>query len=105
MEDGELTERTQRNLSLGPCNVSVAWPVFPWLRFVYAEGDPSRVRIEFASYRFAVSGHRLAAMLAMLSDQRMVRLLHSTGKEGKFDICGASQPKHADPSVNVEPLS
>jgi hypothetical protein len=101
---------TQQNLGIGigPCNVAVAWPAFPWLRFVYAEGDLSRVRIEFASYWVTVSGHGLAALLAVLANQQVVPLIRSTGKEGKFGVRGASQTKYADPSIDaitVEPLS
>ena len=93
---------TQRNLGLGPCNVAVAWPVFPRFRFVYAEGALSPVRIEFASYRVTVSGHCLAALLlAILANQRVVRLLHFTGHKGNSGMRGASQPQYAAPSIDA----
>jgi hypothetical protein len=82
--------------------------IFPWLRLVYAEGDPTQVKIAFGSHLVTVRGHGLDALLADVATQRVVRLIQPTGHEGQFGIRGASQTKYAGRSIDditVEELS
>lgn len=64
--------------------------VLPWFRFVYAEGDDSRIQIAFSSHLVTITGHGLAALLAGLSAHRVVRLIQPTENEAKFNIRGNS---------------
>jgi len=60
-----------------------AW-VFPWHRFVWAEGDNSEVQIAFATHLIKISGHGLAALLAALATQRVVLISQPTESEATF---------------------
>ena len=62
--------------------------VLPYFRFVYAEGDNSQVKIAFASHLVTVSGNGLAALLAALASQQVVRLIQPTENEAKFGVRG-----------------
>lgn len=82
--------------------------VLPWFRFLYAEGDNAIVRIAFGSHLVIVSGHGLAALLAALATQRVVRLIQPTESEAKFGVRGESQTKQTGPSIaniTVEPFN
>jgi len=62
--------------------------VLPYLRFAYAAGDNSQVKIAFASHLVTVTGHGLAALLAPLATHRVVRVIQPTENEAKFGVRG-----------------
>ena len=70
--------------------------IFPWFRFVYAEGDNKEVKIAFATHMVTVNGHGLAALLAAISTQRVFRLIQPTEKEAKFGVRGDDQDRCSD---------
>ena len=62
--------------------------VFPWFRFVCAEGDNGQIKITFASHLVTVTGNGLAALLAAVSSQRVVRIIQPSENEAKFGVRG-----------------
>ncbi len=73
--------------------------VFPWMRFVFAEGDNDQVRIAFATHTVTVSGHGLAALLAALAAQQVVRLIQPTENEAKFGVRGPNAGRYTGPGI------
>jgi hypothetical protein len=67
--------------------------VLPYFRFVYAEGDNTRVKIAFASHLITITGHGLAALLAALSSQRVVRVVQPSENDAKFGVRGTGSAK------------
>ena len=73
--------------------------ILPWFRFVYAEGDNSDVTLVFVSHTVTVRGHGLAALLAAISTQRVVRLVQPTENEAKFGFRGSAADKYDGPGI------
>lgn len=73
--------------------------VLPWFRFVSAEGDNSQVKIAFASHQVTVTGHNLAALVAALAGQRVIRLVQPSENEAKFGVRGPGAGKYNGPSI------
>jgi hypothetical protein len=73
--------------------------VLPWFRFVHAEGDNTQVKITFASHLVTVNGHGLAALLAALAAQRVIRLIQPSENEAKFGVRGEGSPRYSGPSI------
>jgi hypothetical protein len=73
--------------------------VFPWFRFVYCEGDNARVQIVFASHAIQVTGHGLAALLAALASQRVIRIIEPSGNEAQFGVRGPGAGKYRGPAI------
>jgi hypothetical protein len=73
--------------------------IFPWFRFAYAEGDNSLVKIAFATHMVTVSGHGLAALLADLAGQRVLRIIQPTENEAKFGVRGAGSMRQSGPGI------
>ena len=71
--------------------------VFPWFRFIHAEGDNSEVSILFSTHSVTVTGHGLAALVVAVSTQRLIRLIQPTENEAKFGVRGAT--RHEGPSI------
>jgi hypothetical protein len=74
--------------------------VLPWFRFVYADGDNSRVEMCFASHLVAVTGGGLAALLLAVANQRVVRLSEPTGNEARFGVRGLGANSHNGPAIH-----
>ena len=74
--------------------------VLPWLRFLYAEGDNNMVKLAFASHMVTVSGDGLAALLAAVVAQRVLRLIQPTDKEARFAVRGVAAIKYTGPSIH-----
>lgn len=68
--------------------------VFPYFRFLCAEGDNAQLRILFASHRIVATGHGLAQLLAALARQRVSRLVQPSENDARFGVRGshANQP-------------
>ncbi len=75
--------------------------VLPWFRFVSAEGDNSQVRITFATHRVIVDGHGLAALLAALAAQRVIRLVQPSENEAKFGVRGEGAERYVGPGITM----
>ncbi len=73
--------------------------VFPWMRFVYAEGDDGLVKLAFATHMVTVTGHGLAALLAALAAQQVARIMQPTENEAKFGVRGPHAGSYTGPSV------
>jgi hypothetical protein len=73
--------------------------VLPYFRFIYAEGDNSLVRIAFTSHTVTVTGHGLAALLAALAMNMVVRITQPTENEARFGVRGPASGKYAGPSI------
>jgi hypothetical protein len=81
--------------------------ILPWFRFVHAEGDNAQVQILFASHVVTVSGNGLAALLAALATQRVIRIVQPSENEAKFGVRGPSAGNYTGPSITditVEPI-
>lgn len=73
--------------------------VLPYFRFLYAEGDNAQVEIAFVSHLVSVSGNGLAALLAALASNVVVRLIQPTESEASFGVRGAGSVKYTGPSI------
>ena len=68
--------------------------VFPWSRFIYAEGGPDQVIISFATHEVLVTGYGLTHLLADLAAQRALTL-QEPHRADKFRAAGEPEPKAA----------
>ena len=73
--------------------------VLPWFRFVHAEGDNTQVEILFPSHVVTVTGNGLAALLAALATQRVIRIVQPTENEAKFGVRGPGTGRYTGPSI------
>ncbi len=98
-EDWQL----ETNADLKPVNLVVQLRrrahVLPWMRFVYAEGDNDQVKIAFASHLVTVTGHGLAALLAAVAAQHIVRLIQPTENQAKFGVRGIDATPASGPGI------
>jgi len=97
-EDWQLTDEGAKPSSL-IVQLRRSAHVLPWFRFVYAEGDNSRVQIAFASHMVTITGHGLAVLLAALAGQRVLRVIQPTKNEAKFGVRGPASAKFTGPSI------
>jgi hypothetical protein len=73
--------------------------ILPWFRFVHAEGDNDQVKITFASHLVTVTGHGLAALVAALAAQQIVRLIQPTENQAKFGVRGTNAGRYTGPGI------
>jgi len=73
--------------------------VLPYFRFVYADGDNVQVKIAFSSHLVTVSGSGLAALLAALASNLVVRIMQPTENEARFGVRGHGSAVHSGPSI------
>jgi hypothetical protein len=81
--------------------------VLPWFRFIHAEGDNGQVQLTFASHLVTITGNGLAALLAALATQRVIRLVQPSENEAKFGVRGNGAARYSGPSITditVEPF-
>jgi hypothetical protein len=97
-EDWQLAETGSKPASL-VVQLRRRAHVLPWFRFVYAEGDNAQVQVAFASHMVTITGNGLAALLAALASQRVVRLIQPTENEAKFGVRGPSSTKYHGPGI------
>ena len=82
--------------------------VFPWFRFVYAEGESAKIVIVFATHQLTVTGRGLGALLTAIASQRVVRLLEPSQSEATLGVRMPGAVKHEGPaieSISVKNLS
>jgi len=73
--------------------------IFPWMRFVYAEGNNSIVKLAFASHMVTVNGQGLAALLAAVAAHGVFRLIEPAEREVQFGVRGSGAGKYSGPSI------
>jgi len=74
--------------------------VLPWFRFVCAEGNNTRVSITWATHSIEIVGHGLAALLAALAGQRVIRVIEPSENEAQFGVRGPGAGKHHGPAIH-----
>ena len=74
--------------------------VFPWARFIYAEGAPDEVVISFATHEVLITGYGLDYLLADIAAQCVVSL-HEPHREGRFRPSNEPEPRAAFTAVVV----
>jgi hypothetical protein len=75
--------------------------ILPWFRFVYAEGDNTRVKIAFQTHLVTITGNGLAALLAALASQRVLRLIEPSENEATFGVRGPVASKYSGPAIHA----
>jgi hypothetical protein len=60
----------------------------PWFRFVYAQGDDSRLQLIFATHLVSIDGEGLAPLLEAAAAQRVMSITEPTQNEAKFGVRG-----------------
>ena len=98
-EDWQIDESDTKPPSLAVQLRKSAY-VFPWFRFVYAQGDDSAIMLAFASHRVAVRGHGLTALLAAASALRVVRIMQPMENEYKFNVRGPGAQPYTGPGIS-----
>ena len=77
----------------------------PWFRFVYAQGDDSKLQIIFATHLITISGEGLAPLLEAVAANRVLSVTEPTENEAKFSVRGPNAGEHdgsAIHSITVE---
>ena len=74
--------------------------VLPWFRFVCSEGDNAQIQVAFASHTVTVTGTGLAALLAALATQRVIRIVQPSENEAKFGVRGPGAGRYTGPSIS-----
>ena len=73
--------------------------VLPYFRLIYTEGDNALVKIAFASHIVTVTGHNLAALIAALAKNLIVRIVQPMENEARFGVRGTASTKYSGPSI------
>jgi hypothetical protein len=97
-EDWQLCEDSHKPTCL-IVQLRRAIHVLPWFRFVYGEGDNNVVKIAFASHLVTITGHGLAALLAAIAGQRVIRVIQPSENEAKFGVRGLGAGKYNGPAI------
>jgi len=77
--------------------------IFPWFRFIFAEGSNDAVTISFPTHQVVVTGYGLDHFLSDLAAQRVasVQELH---RADKFRAANQPEPKGAINEIAVRPI-
>ena len=73
---------------------------FPWIRLVHFEGDNNVVKMDFASHTVTISGQGLAALLAAIAGQRVIRVIEPSESEATFGVRGSAAATYLGPAVH-----
>ena len=73
--------------------------IFPWMRFVYAEGNNSIVKLAFASHVVTIEGQGLAALLVAVAAHGVFRVIEPTDREVQFGVRGNGPNRYSGPSI------
>jgi hypothetical protein len=73
--------------------------IFPWFRFVFAEGNDSAATIYFATHNIKVSGYGLGALLKAVALQRIHTMIQPTENEARFSL--RNDEPYAGPGINL----
>jgi len=78
--------------------------VFPWSRFIYAEGSNDSVTISFPTHQVVVTGYGLDHFLSDLAAQR-VASVHEPHRADRFRAGNEPEPKGAINEIAVRPIN
>jgi hypothetical protein len=73
---------------------------FPWIRLVHFEGDNNVVTMDFASHTVTVTGQGLAALLAAIAGQRVIRVIEPGENEASFGVRGPGAGRYQGPAIH-----
>jgi hypothetical protein len=73
---------------------------FPWIRLVHFEGDNNAVTMDFASHTVTITGQGLAALLAAIAGQRVIRVMEASQNEATFGVRGPGAASYSGPAVH-----
>ena len=73
---------------------------FPWIRLSHFEGDNTMVVMDFASHTVTIKGQGLAALLAAIAGQRVIRVVEPSHNEATFGVRGSDAAKYQGPAVH-----
>ena len=73
--------------------------VLPYMRFIFADGNNSVMRIAFSSHMVKVTGEGLAALLAAFASQSVIRIIQPTDTEAKFGVRGSDSARIDGPCI------
>jgi hypothetical protein len=62
--------------------------VMPWFRFAYAEGNSSKIHVDFGGHSFTVIGDGLYSLLEAVAQHRVIRLIQPMQMEVKMNLRG-----------------
>jgi len=74
--------------------------VFPLFRLLYSRGDNTTVTLAFDSHDVILIGQGLAAVLAALAAERLIRLIEPSENEANFKFRGAAANKYDGPAID-----
>ncbi len=78
--------------------------VFPWSRFIYAEGSNDEVIISFPTHEVLVTGYGLDHLLADIASQSLVSL-REPHRPDKFRAAGEPEPAAAIETLVVRQVT
>ena len=73
---------------------------FPWIRLVHFEGDNTDVTMDFASHTVTITGQGLAALLAAIAGQRVIRVIEPSENQATFGVRGPGVATYIGPAVH-----
>jgi hypothetical protein len=79
--------------------------VLPWFRFVYAQGDDSKLQLIFATHLVSINGEGLGPLLEAAAANRVLSVTEPSQNEAKFGVRGPNVGEHdgaAIHSITVE---
>jgi hypothetical protein len=77
--------------------------VFPWARYIYANGANDHVLIAFPTHEVVIAGYGLDHLLADLAAQR-VKCLREASRSDKFRAANEPEPKGAITELAVREI-
>jgi len=83
-----VVDREGYALAMRIC-VAQKWYVFPWSRFVYAEGNGDEIKAAFATHDVTLRGEGLWKLLDYIQNQKLVEIQASPRSE-KFGASGGT---------------
>ena len=86
-EDWELTDEGRTATCL-LVQLRRSVHVLPWFRFVYAEGNSSKIHVDFGDHSLTVIGDGLYSLLEAVAHHRVLRLIQPTQTQVKMNLRG-----------------
>jgi hypothetical protein len=74
--------------------------VLPWFRFVYAQGDESKLQLIFATHLVSIEGEGLAPLLEAVAAHRVLSVTEPTQNEAKFGVRSPNAGEHDGPAIH-----
>ena len=74
--------------------------VLPWFRFVYAQGDDSKLQLIFATHLVSINGEGLGPLLEAAAANRVLSVTEPTQNEAKFGVRGPNAGDHDSAAIH-----